>query len=392
MLAKGDRSKSLLQNENPLQKCLIHLNSDIYKQQLYPGEKLNVLQRRFLEYIDTSLRWNTLSSFCVSAPASNEVPCKEPTFSLYKWCREVLIDAATRTFFGDILLEIDPAFTQHFNDFERNSWKLPYQYPQIFAKDVHAAKSKMLDTLMTYLSLPKEQRSDASWLIQTLENEQREICIPDRDIAALIVMGYWVINANAHKLTFWILSYILHSPSLIPIIITETAPAIQPSAINMPFLLSSCPHLDSLYNEVLRLTNSAASIRTVESPTIIGGKTLRPGTKVLSPFRQMHFDEDVFGEDALKFNADRFFTNEGLARSKSYRPFGGGTKHCPGRFVARQEVYMFVVVVLHRFEIGLAAGGQVFPRLETKKPNFGVMGPVDGSDCFVSVKLRASSK
>lgn len=112
--------------------------------------------------------------------------------SLFQWCQKVLVDSATKTFFGDILLDISPDFTEHFYDYDENSWKLLYQYPRIFARDLHTAKSKMLNTLVTYLKLPKEQRSDASWLIQTLENEQRDIGIEIRDIAAMIMMGYWV--------------------------------------------------------------------------------------------------------------------------------------------------------------------------------------------------------
>ena len=162
----------------------------------------------------------------------------------------------------------------------------------------------------------------------------------------------------------------------------------------MPYLLSSCPHLDSVFHEVLRLTNSAASIRTVESLTIINGKTLRPGTKVLSPFRQLHFDEKVFGDDAQHFDADRFLKNKDLARSKSYRPFGGGTTYSPGRFVARQEVYMFVAVISRRFDIELAPKkgglGQVFPALDRKKPSLGVMGPVSGDDVLVTVRPQGS--
>jgi cytochrome P450 len=200
------------------------------------------------------------------------------------------------------------------------------------------------------------------------------------------------INANAYKLCFWILAYILHRPSLLSTLRAETSSALVQNDVDMPSLLSSCPHLDSVFNEVLRLTNSAASIRTVESPTILSGKTLRPGTKVLSAFRQLHFDEEVFGDNALHFDADRFLKNKDLARSKSYRPFGGGTTYCPGRFVARQEVYMFVAVVLRRFDIGLApkngGGEQVFPVLDRKKPSLGVMGPVNGDDVLVSVRPR----
>ena len=192
MFLEDHKSKSLLQSENPLHKCLIHLNSDIYKQQLHPGSRLDALQGKFLSYINKSLCWEKSSFWNVPSSTITKAPSSEVTVSLFQWCRGVLIDSATRTFFGDILLDISPDFTEHFFDYDENSWKLLYQYPRIFARDVHTAKSKMLDILVTYLNLSKEQKSDASWLIQTLENEQRDIGIDIRDIAAMIMMGYWV--------------------------------------------------------------------------------------------------------------------------------------------------------------------------------------------------------
>ena len=187
-----DQARSLLQNENPLHKCLLHFQSDLYKQQLHPGEKLDLLQDRFLGYINDHMRWESFSPVYVLPSASDKTSSGEETISLYKWCQEVLVDSASRTFFGDKLLEIDPTFTQTFSDYDDNSWKLLYQYPQILAKDAHGPKTKMLDTLETYLKLPKESRSDASWLIQTIEAEQRQIGNGDRDIAIILMSGYWV--------------------------------------------------------------------------------------------------------------------------------------------------------------------------------------------------------
>lgn len=102
--------------------------------------------------------------------------------------------------------------------------------------------------------------------------------------------------------------------------------------------LERCPRLEAVFNEVVRLTSSSSSIRNVTSLTEIGGKLLHKGTKVLIPYRQLHLNEDIFGADLLHFNAERFFTNKELARSSSYRPFGGGVTYCPGRFLARREV------------------------------------------------------
>lgn len=209
------------------------------------------------------------------------------------------------------------------------------------------------------------------------------------------------------------MAHAIRSPFLLSTLRTETAPATisQDTDVDMPYLLTACPHLEALYLETLRFTSSAASIRSVTAPTMMGNsKVLHMGTHVLGPFRQLHFDETVFGDDAQEFKFDRFLgaENAGLAKGKSYRPFGGGSTYCPGRFMAKQEVFVFVVAVLARFDISMATTatehakalkkergkerrkeyGQAFPRLDLGKPFGGVLGPVDGDDLLLHLTPR----
>ncbi len=76
--------------------------------------------------------------------------------------------------------------------------------------------------------------------------------------------------------------------------------------------LERCPRLESVFNEVLHLAASSSSIRMVSSTTEIGGKIIPSGTKVLILFRQLHFDENIFGDNALQFDPDRFLKNKAL--------------------------------------------------------------------------------
>ncbi|KAL8791891.1 MAG: hypothetical protein Q9195_005467, partial [Heterodermia aff. obscurata] len=368
---KESSSNTLLQTENPSRKNLCHLQSDFYKQQLHPGEKLDSLGATFLGYINEHLDYDRISGDYVIASSKAQQDSNFKTVSLYRWCREVLVHSATQTFFGTQLLTLDPHFLQNFYTYDTTSWKLLYKYPRPFAHDVLTAKSALVSTLTTYLTLPPHPTT--SWLIHTLTHEQHSIGITRPNIAAMLQLAHWVINANAFKLAFWLLAHILHNPSLHSTLLTETAPAISSSGteINMPYLTTNCPHLTATYHETLRLTSSAASVRTALAPTPIGSKLLPAGTKLMSPFRQLHFDETVFGPEVQRFVPERWIRDEGLGRSKAFRPFGGGTTHCPGRFVAKQEVFMFVVVVLHRFEVRLKGGeeGQGFPGVEREKPS-----------------------
>lgn len=176
-------------------------------------------------------------------------------------------------------------------------------------------------------------------------------------------------NSNAYRFCFWCLTYLLHNESLLEIIREEIQPAFVNGVLKMSHLIDNAPKLAAFYDEMLRLSVDPIAVRVTTTETQLGTKVLQPGRKVLAPFRQMHFNPEVFGEDAAAFNPTRFTDNPKLERSTSWRPFGGGKTHCPGRFITRREVYMFVAIVLFRFDVRLASGPgggrQKFPVMDT---------------------------
>ena len=190
------------------------------------------------------------------------------------------------------------------------------------------------------------------------------------------------------------MAYLLFNPSLYATIKAEIRSAVRDGEPGLESRLDQCPRLMALYNEVLRLTTASASIRTVEAATPLGNVTLSAGGKVLLPFRQLHFNKNIFGDNADDFDAERFLRDESLNKSPSFRPFGGGSTYCPGRHVAKREVLVFVALALNRFDdISLAAKTQsTFPKLDTKKPSLGIMTPLTGEDVQLIVRRRATGK
>jgi cholesterol 7alpha-monooxygenase len=206
------------------------------------------------------------------------------------------------------------------------------------------------------------------------------------------------MNANAYKLVFWIMSYLLFRPELTEELRREIAPTFRNGNASTPdidFLLNSCPLLVSTCEEVLRLTIWSIGTRTVQVDTIIGGKKLLQGRKLLMPYRAMHFDTTVFGDDALDFNPRRFMMKKSLVKDKSYRPFGGAAHYCPGRYIARREVQMCTAVMLMRFEMSVVPSGgsgkkSRFPTMDDTLPSGGIQLPLNGEDLIVRVKPRGS--
>ena len=178
--------------------------------------------------------------------------------------------------------------------------------------------------------------------------------------------------------------YTLFDPELHSLIQTETKPAIRQGTvdIDMQHLTDNCPHLEAVFNEALRLVAASTSIRNVIQPTTVNGKVFRAGSKVLMPYRPMHFNESIFGPHTDVFDANRFYNNPSLGRSSSFRPWGGGSTFCPGRFLARREIYAFIALTLHHFDIRLV-DGQKFPRRDEVTPNLGIMEPMRGDDLMV---------
>lgn len=173
---------------------------------------------------------------------------------------------------------------------------------------------------------------------------------------------------------------------------TEVDMAMLDGKINTKGLIDSCPQLNSVVDEVLRLTTNSFSVKAILEDTQLAGKTFRRGNNIMMSFRPLHQSEDIYGESVTNFDPDRFAKNPALRRSSSFKPFGSGSTQCPGRVVARQETTAFVALTLHRFELSLvknADGSEPrFPRLEVAKPCLGMMGTVDNDDLTVRVRPR----
>lgn len=159
-------------------------NSDFYKQQLHPGNRFDLLQSKFWHYIDKSIRTENLSS-----PYVLSSTLTEKTVSLQSWCQNILLNAGTQAFFGEKILGMDPDLMQNLLGF-RPKKKLWYKCPR--AKTMHAAKAKVTKTLRKWLQLPMSERSDAAWLIKTMEARQRAIGMDEQEIATILTMVYFV--------------------------------------------------------------------------------------------------------------------------------------------------------------------------------------------------------
>lgn len=173
----------------------------------------------------------------------------------------------------------------------------------------------------------------------------------------------------------------------------ETEAAWQSGQLDIKYLCANCPNLEAIFHESLRLNGGAMVSRVVLEKTTVGGKTLQPGNSILIPSRQLHTNEKVWGENVREFDAQRFLKQKSLARHSSFRPFGGGLTYCPGRVLAKQEVYGLIAILFHHYDMTIAQSpAPPFPKLNDTTPALGITGPLKSMDIMVEISQREGAK
>ncbi|KAI4175931.1 MAG: hypothetical protein LQ346_007981, partial [Caloplaca aetnensis] len=362
-------------------KCLVHQANDLHHAQLHPGEHLDDLVQKLLVILERRLDFDHVFA---EKPNVIRGQSERTVRSLYDWCADVLVPAASVAFFGEALLGMNPELVDDFHAFDEDSWMLTYRYPHLLARKMHHGREANTRAFTRYFELALEDRPGACYYVKSFESRQRQAGMKARDIAITIQLFYWVTNANAYKICFWLLAYLLHQPTTLEAVKRETRGCFVDGKLNLESLLRS-PLLNAAFDETLRLTSGAASARTVVAPTQLRSKTLRAGTKLLMPYRQLHFQESVFGPRVQEFHPDRFLGDKSPGSTPDFKPFGGGVTYCSGRFVARREVLAFVALMFRRYDVSLADPKEALPRLDEQKPTLGVIGPVKGDETTVLI-------
>lgn len=357
--------------------------------QLYPGENLDHLEARFLEYFENNLTLPMLRK--ASAPYLISQDDTSVVVPLMRWCSEYFVRAGGLAYFGDMLGAVDPELAPTFIAFDDLSWQAIYQYPRSWSKVMSAKRDQTQQAFRRYFEIPQNQRNGDAWFTKTMENELRAVGVGTNDIAIILVTLHWAINTNTRKTAFWMLTYLLHNPSYIEPLRRETADAFKgDKLVDLEHLHNNCPLLESFWFETLRMSSNAASVRNVNKDTVIGYKTLRKGNRIMIPYRLLHFDESVYGPEVHSFRPERFAgpNAEKLTRGDSWRPFGGGKTMCSGRHIAKRATLMFLSIVLRKFDIEII-GEKSMPVPDLGRPVLGIMAVKDDQDFAVRVSERA---
>ena len=141
----------------------------------------------FIRHIENSMQWN-----CLSAKYTKFTSLEEKEVSLLGWCGEVMVGAATRSYFDETLLQIEPNLPQIVFDFDRETCSSISKYPHRLGTLSSVAKEKGIRAFTAYLKLPKVQRAGEAHLIRDLEEEYRLLGHDEGSLASLMMIVYWV--------------------------------------------------------------------------------------------------------------------------------------------------------------------------------------------------------
>ncbi len=174
---------------NPLQRPLAHLAEGFMKSQLHPGALFDELQSKTLKLLSDKCIWSGMSSEAILSPGKDSMQRK---VSLLKWTQRTIVECASKAFFGPALLEMDSALLDHFSHFDDDIWQLLYRIPKPWSSKMLESKAKLHQAILKYIQLPPRRREDACWLVRTTEREMRARMIGETDIAANLMMVFWV--------------------------------------------------------------------------------------------------------------------------------------------------------------------------------------------------------
>lgn len=154
-------------------KTWMDTSHENFRLQMHPGDRLDSVQERMINYCDNWLRWDKVSGdFVLSRDETGE-----KTVSLYKWAREVLVNANSRAFYDESLFKLAPDLMARYYVFEASSWKLPYKLPEFMDRDMFDAKRYAEGVLERYLQQPSEKRAGEAWIISQIDRDTESLGI-----------------------------------------------------------------------------------------------------------------------------------------------------------------------------------------------------------------------
>lgn len=171
---------------NPQNKDLVHLIEDIYKIQLLPGERLDVMMNNVISRLDSYLTWPKLRG-----PYILEDKSTSRQISIKNLCACLITETTTRAMFGDLIFEYEPNLVHYLSIFNDYSWACVFNVPKVFTPKLNQAKHILSSAIRRYLRTPKRFRLQEAWSVEAIIEAAECFEMDEDSQVAMLVMVWW---------------------------------------------------------------------------------------------------------------------------------------------------------------------------------------------------------
>ncbi|KAJ7411992.1 25-hydroxycholesterol 7-alpha-hydroxylase [Willisornis vidua] len=331
------------------------------------------------------------------------------TEKMYKFCCSVMFEASFVTLYGRVPAADGHKVISEIRDkFIKFDASFPYLAANIPIELLGATKKVRKELIHHFLLQNMTKWLGGSKVVQARQDifEKYEL-LGDYDKAAHHFAFLWASVGNTIPATFWAMYYLLRHPEALAAVRNEIDHLLQSTGqkrgptYNIHLTreqLDNLVYLESALNESLRMCSSSMNIRISQEDFVLkleGNQevVLRKGDWIALYPQILHMDPEVY-EDPKEYKFDRYIEN-GKKKTTFYKagrklkyflmPFGSGISMCPGRFLAMNEMKMFLFILLSHFDVELAENKAV--RLDNSRMGLGILLP--DVDIAFRYKLRS---
>ncbi|TFK32094.1 cytochrome P450 [Crucibulum laeve] len=244
------------------------------------------------------------------------------------------------------------------------------------ARPAYRARERLISQFARYIDTAWREEEGgggslegASEVMSDIVRSMKNSELTKDEAARLMSSFFWGSHTNMMRTTTWMVRHLATDSILLSRIQRELQAAVDSKFYDAQSILHMHPRdldgpefalLTSFVKEVLRMNMLPTSIRVAVRDTTIASDNgefiiIRKGEQVLANLYGLHHAPHIH-DDPDAFRVDRFLnvSTEEMRQKKTLSTFASGQHMCAGRHFAMHTMRMFVIQLLHFYDIKAA--------------------------------------